>query len=166
MEFSTEVAFPASADEVARMLATEAYVMEKIQASGGEALDLEVVGTADGPVTITSRRAMPTDDIPAGYRSLVGDTIEIREVDAWEAPAPDGARRGTIAIEVAGAPVRVAGTMELRPTSASSCSVRISGDVKASIPFFGKAIEKALVGSVDKAAEVERAAGLRWLAEH
>lgn len=166
MEFSTQVVFPASAPVVATMLATEEYVQRKIVESGATSGNVEVVPAADGSVTITIQRSMPTTDIPASYRSLVGSSLDVREVDAWEPPRPDGGRRGTIALEVAGAPVRVAGTLELEPTSPAETVLRIAGDIKASVPFFGKAIERALVDSVERAADVERAAGLRWLAEH
>ena len=166
MQFSTQVVFPASAGAVAEMFATEEYVREKIAASGATGGTVEVVPSPDGAVTITSRRNMPTTDIPATYRSLVGSSLEVHEVDAWEAPAPDGARRGTISLDVSGAPVRVTGTLELEATSDAQSVLRIAGDIKASVPFFGKAIERALADSVERAADVERQVGLRWLAQH
>jgi hypothetical protein len=165
VQFATQVVFPASPADVADMLATEAYVLEKVAASGATDGSVDIVRSPDGSVTITSHRRMPTTDIPATYRSLIGSSLEVREVDAWEAPEADGARRGTIALEVTGAPVRVSGTLELQPTGDTETVLRIAGDIKASVPFFGKAIERALADSVEHAADVERQAGLRWLAE-
>lgn len=164
MEFSAQVEFPAPAAAVAEMFATEAYVTKKITASGAVPGAVEIVEAPSGAVTITTRREMPTTDIPASYRSLVGSSLEVHEVDAWEAPSVDGGRRGTIAIEVAGAPVRVNGVLELTPTSASTSTLRTTGDIKATIPFFGKAVEQALADSVSRAVEVERTVGLDWLA--
>jgi hypothetical protein len=166
VEFSTEMVFPAPAGQVAQMLATEAYVQEKIQASGATSGSVEILGSPDGAVTITTRRRLPTSDVPASYRSLVGSSIEVREVDAWEAPDDAGGRRGTLVLDVTGAPVRVTGTLELRPTSQAESVVRIAGDIKASVPFVGKTIEKAIAANVERAADVERRVGADWLARH
>jgi hypothetical protein len=166
VDFSAQVKFPASAVTVAEMFATEAYVMEKITASGAAPGTVEIVVGPGGAVTIATRRELPATEIPASYRSLVGSSLEIHEVDAWEAPETDGGRRGTMAIEITGAPVRVTGTLELRPAPDGTSSLRLMGEIKASIPFFGKAVEKALAENVDRTVEIERQVGLDWLARH
>lgn len=164
MEFSAQVDFPASAVAVAAMFATEAYVQEKTAAMGAPPGTVEIVEGPGGAVTITTRRELPATDIPASYRSLVGGALEVHQVDAWEAPRSDGGRRGTVAFEIKGAPVIVTGTLELAATSEAASSLRLKGDIKASIPFFGKAVEKALADNVHRAVEVERQVGHRWLA--
>lgn len=166
MEFSTEVVFQASAPRVAEMFETEEYVQEKIRASGATSGSVEILPLDDGAVTVTTRRQLPTTDIPSSYRSLVGNSLEVREIDAWEAPEADGRRRGTIVLEVTGAPVRVTGTLDLTPRSSGESVLRIEGEIKASIPFFGKSVEKAIAGNVERAADVEREVGRRWLVEH
>ena len=95
MEFSTTIEFAASPTAVAEMFATEEYVRQKITASGATDGTLEIIGTADGAFTVTTRRTMPTDEIPANYRSLVGSSLEVRQVEAWDAPATDGTRMGS-----------------------------------------------------------------------
>jgi hypothetical protein len=162
VEFSAQIDFPAPPDAVAEMFATTAYVYEKVAESGASDGTVEVAGTASGAFTVTTRRRMPTDDIPDAYRSLVGSGLEVRQVEAWEAPRPDGIRHGTIALEVAGVPVRVTGSLSLAPSPAGSTQ-RVAGTIRASLPLFGKAIEKAVVGSVDRVVEVERRVGHRWL---
>ncbi len=166
MEFSAQVEFPASAVTVAQMFATEAYVIQKIAASGAAPGIVEIVEGPRGAVTIATRREMPNTEIPASYRSLVGGPLEIHEVHAWEAADADGGRRGTLAIEVTGAPVRVTGILELSPAPGGTSSLRLMGAIKASIPFFGKAVEKALADRVERTVEIERRVGLDWLARH
>ncbi len=71
-----------------------------------------------------------------------------------------------MAIEVTGAPVRVTGILELNATSGGTSSLRLMGAIKASIPFFGKAVEKALADRVGRTVDIERQVGLDWLARH
>lgn len=165
MDFAARIELDAPPAVVAEMFATEQYVQEKIAASGASSGTVEILGDATGAFTVTTRRIMPTTDIPAAYRSLVGSSLEIRQVEAWEAPAADGARRGTLAFEVTGAPVRVTGTLALTPSGGSTVE-SFSGQIKASIPFLGRTVEKAVADNVDKVVEIERAAAERWLRRH
>lgn len=166
MEFTASLEFDAVTTVVAEMFATREFVLAKIRLSGATSGDADVLGTSAGAFTVTSRRTMPTTDIPSSYRSLIGQSLEIRQVEAWEQNGRDGARRGTLALEITGAPVRVTGTMLLTPASAGRSIQRLSGDVRASIPLFGKAIEKAVAESVHRAVDVERRAAAEWLRAH
>jgi len=165
VEFSTTIEFAASPTAVAEMFATEEYVRRKITASGATDGTLEIIGTADGAFTVTTRRTMPTDEIPANYRSLVGSSLEVRQVEAWDAPSSDGTRHGSLALEITGAPVRVTGTLNLAPAGEGRSTERVAGEIKASIPFFGKAIERAVADNVHRAVAVEQRAARAWLAQ-
>lgn len=162
MEFSAQIEFVAPPGAVAAMFADEAYVREKVAESGATDGSIDVIGTAEATFTVTTRRRMPTDDVPDAYRTLVGSSLEVRTVEVWEAARPDGTRHGTMTIEVTGAPVRVTGTLALVPAPGGTVQ-RIAGDIRASLPFFGRAIEKAVSGSVDRVVDVERRVGHRWL---
>ncbi len=164
MEYSTSIEFAASPEAVAEMFATEEYVRAKITASGATDGTLEVIGTADGAFTVTTRRTMPTTDIPANYRSLVGSSLEVRQVEAWDAAAADGTRRGSLALEITGAPVRVTGALTLAPAGEGRSVETVTGEIKASIPLFGKAIERAVADNVHRAVRVEQRAAKAWLA--
>lgn len=99
---------------VARMLADPVYVRAKIRASGAVEQHVDIVPGADGTFTVTSRRSLPTDLIPSNIRPFVGASLDVRQVEAWEAARPDGSRNGTVVLEITGAPVRLTGTMTLR----------------------------------------------------
>ncbi|MEE6287581.1 DUF2505 domain-containing protein [Georgenia sp. MJ173] len=164
MRFDATIDYPADIDRVARMLSDEEFVRAKIAATG--ALDSTLEVSRDGDAfTVTTRRQLPTDQVPAKFRSFVGQCLDVRLVEAWQAPGPDGARNGTLAIDIVGVPVRVAGRMTLVPGAQGSVQT-ISGDITASIPLFGGPIEKAAAGAVGKVTAVERRIGLEYLAAH
>jgi hypothetical protein len=160
---AAEADFAADPMTVARMMADEGYVRAKVEASGATADVCEVVGDADGTFTVTTRRGVATDTVPPQFRSFVGESLEVRAIEAWEAAAPDGSRAGTILVEVTGAPVRLTGTVRLTGDAMSS-HLAIEGDLKASIPIFGSAVEQAIAQAMTDIISAEKAAGQAWLA--
>jgi len=152
-----------AATAVGMMLADPRYVHEKVLAAGAVDQQVDVTGDASGPFTVTTRRSLPTDQIPANVRAFVGDRLDVRQVEAWEAATPDGARVGTVAVEIAGAPVRMTGTAALTPTAGGGCVIAYDGDVRASIPLFSGAVEQAAVAAVRSALDAELRTARSWL---
>ncbi|MCM3662472.1 DUF2505 domain-containing protein [Georgenia satyanarayanai] len=163
MRFDATIDYPADMDTVAAMLADEEFVRRKIAASGALDSTQEVIWEGEA-FTVTTRRQMPTDQVPSSFRSLVGQSLDVRLVEAWQAPHPDRTRTGTLSLDIAGAPVRVIGRMSLQPGPDGGTVQSFSGDITASVPFFGKPIEKAAAGAVDQVLAVERSIGLDFLA--
>jgi hypothetical protein len=160
-----ELRYAAPVPAVAAMLADPGYTRARVEASGAGVLQADVTGTPDGAVTVTTRRSTPSDQIPAQARAFVGSTLEIRQVEAWEAPTADGdTRRGTVAVEIPGAPVRLTGTVTLATDGPDASVLTYDGDLKASVPLFATAIEQAAAGAVRSALQAEQDAGERWLA--
>ena len=93
----------------------------------------------------------------------MGERLDVRLVEAWAAPHEDGSRPGTISLDIVGAPVRVTGVMNLRPQGSGTVQ-SFSGDITASVPLFGRPIEKAAANAVDSVLDVERSIGLEFLA--
>lgn len=163
MHLSVEARYEADAERVAAMLADEDFVTAKVRASGAVSQDVKVVGDAGGAFTVTTRRQMPTTDIPAHLRSMVGASLEVRQIEAWEAPEP-GPRRGTVVLEITGAPVRLTGIMRLVPEADGSTTQHVEGELRASVPLFGAAVEQAAAGAIRAAIDAEARTGAAWLA--
>lgn len=166
MLLSAQARFDADVPTVLSVLADEQFVTAKLRASGATSEQVDVVGTPDDAFTVTTRRQMPVDDIPPQFRSFVGRTLEVRQVEAWDAPsatAADDGRHGTVVVEITGAPVRLSGTLRLVPDDGGS-TVHLDGDVKASIPLFGGAVEEAVAGAVRQALAAEERTVAQWLA--
>lgn len=163
MRVEDEIRYPAPPDAVAAMLADPAFVERKVTATQALSHDVEVVGTAEAAFTVTTRRTMPTDTLPDVARSFVGDTLDIRQVEAWEAPSADGSRAGSLVVEVVGAPLRLTGMLQLRRDGDESVQV-VTGDLTSSVPLLGGRLEKAAHPAFITAIRKEGETGAAWLA--
>ena len=165
MHLRVTFALPASPAAVAEMLADPAYVEAKVRASGAIEQQVDVVPAEGGAFTVTTRRALPTDQIPANLRAFVGSQIDVRQVEAWEAADRDGGRAGTVVVEIAGAPVRLTGSVRL-VVDGQSAAIDYEGELKAAIPLFGGAVEEAAGRAIRSALGAEEGVARRWLQDH
>lgn len=163
MRLSESVEFPAEPQAVAAMLADPAAVTARIEASGAAGPEVAVVGTAAGAFTVTSRRRLPTHEIPAAFRSFVGSELEIRQVDAWEEAGPDGARLATTSVDITGTPVRFVGTTRLEPAGPGVTTQMVEGTITVGLPLFADAVAEAAAKALRAAITAEAAAATAWL---
>ncbi len=165
MHLHVTLHYDADVTRVGRMLADTEFVEDKLRASGALSHHANVVGDVDRGFTVTTRREMPTDSIPAQFRSFVGSTLEVRHVEAWE-PVDGGERKGSVVLEIVGAPVRFTGRLLLAAEADEGSVVTVDGDLKASLPLFAAALEEAAAQAVRGALDAEERAGTAWLARH
>jgi len=164
VHLTVELTYAAAVDDVVAMLADEAFVRWRAgRGLGGSVEQTDVTGSPADGFTIAVRRTLPTDQIPAQVRPFVGDRLEIRQAEVWEAREGD-LRTGTIAVEIAGAPVRVTGTVRLEPLPDGGTRQVYDGEVRATVPLFGAAVAEAAARAVRTTLEAEGAAGREWLA--
>ena len=165
MRLSAEIRYDAEPERVFAMLTDPAFQERKCLATGALKHEVEVEEFDDGGATITTRRTMPTDQVPDFVRSFVGPTLLVEQIDDWEGPAGDGSRSGTVVVEIKGAPVRLTGSLRLAPSGSSPGSVEtVDGDLKAAVPLVGGRIEKAVEPALQAALRVEQREGRAWLA--
>lgn len=167
MHLTAQARYDADVVRVAAMLADQAFVEAKVRASGALSHQVDVVGASDEAFTVTTRRHMPTTDIPAQFRSLIGASLEVRQVEAWEAPDPGSSttRRGTVVVEITGAPVRLSGRLRLVEEPDGLTTQQVTAELKASVPLFASAVEQATAGAVQAAFEAEERTAASWLRE-
>lgn len=165
MRLTLTVDIPTDAHAAARLLADPEFVRETVRAAGATDEQVDVTGSPDAAFTVTSRRALPADQIPAHLRGFVGNRIDVRQVDAWEAPSDDGTRVGTVVVEIAGAPVRLTGRTTLASSGPGTTTATYDGDLKAAIPLFGSAVEQAAAGAIRSAVTMTTDVARRRLAE-
>ncbi|WP_407316843.1 DUF2505 domain-containing protein [Isoptericola halotolerans] len=164
MHLTVEQTYPADVSAVAAMLSDAEFVRWRGgRADAGAASQVDVTGDPASGFTVSLRRTLPTDLIPAQVRQLVGDHLEVRQAEAWE-PERAGRHVGTVAVEIAGAPVRMTGSLRLEPT-ADGTHVVYDGEVKASLPLFSSTVEEAAAGAVRRTLEAEERAGREWLSQ-
>lgn len=165
MHLHVTIDLPTDVRHAARLLADPAYVHAKVRAAGAVDQHVDVTGTVEDAFTVTTRRQLPTGQIPAHLRAFVGDRIDVRQVEAWEAADADGSRSGTVAVEIAGAPVRVTGRTSLVAVGPDASRVTYDGEVRAAVPLFAAAVEEAAGSAVRAALATEQQVAQTWLAE-
>jgi len=164
MRINATIDYPGSPQQVASMLANPEYLRARVTYGGATIEQSDVVGNPEEGFTATTRGKLPSSTIPQQVRGFVGDSLEVRQVEAWEPADANGQRRGTIVIEISGAPVRLTGTRRISPNAdGQTCTDSIEGELKASIPLLGPSIEQAAAPAVYAAIEAERKAAAIWL---
>ena len=162
MRLSAEIRYDADPATVFAMLVDPDFQERKCAATGALDHEVEIEEYGDGGAAIRSDRTMPTDNVPDFVRTFVGQTLTVVQVDDWQPATGDGSRDGTIVVEIKGAPVRLAGSLTLRPDGTGTRQT-IDGDLKASVPIVGGRIEKAIEPALQAAIRVEQREGRAWL---
>jgi len=164
MELTVDQHVPADTSTVLSVLTDEDFISFAGRGTQVATVDATVTTTPEGDVVSAVRRSVPSAMIPPQARPFVGDSIEIRHVEAWSRPreGENGPRYGTFAAEVAGAPVQVTGTVRLVPAG-SGTTLSYVLDVRASIPLVGGMVEQA-TGNVVRTALDQLGEAVRdWL---
>lgn len=164
MKFHTSMVYPAGPAAVVAMMVDPVFIEAKLIASGSLGHQYDVTPGVDGAFRVTTRRSMPNDTVPANFRALVGPTVEIRTVEAWEPAEENGNRAGTMTVEAVGAPIRLVATTAFTASDdGSTVTVVVDGDLKAGIPLFGSIIEDAMNKGLLAAGAQEERVGVEYL---
>jgi hypothetical protein len=165
VHLTVELSYPAGVEAVAAMLADESSVRWRATHSGagGRLEQADVTGSLESGFTVSVRRTLHVDSIPTHLSHLVGNEVEVRQAEAWEGPS-GGRRVGTVAIEIAGAPVRFVGTIRLEPLPDGGTRQVYDGTVEASVPIFGSVVAEAAARAARTTLEADAAAAREWLA--
>ena len=161
MKISATFDYAATPHDVFAMLIDEDFQARKCVATGALSHSVSVSAQGDRTV-IVSNRDLPTDGFPDFVKSLVGATLAVTETQDWGPAGPDGARLGRLTVDIAGAPIDLAGTLSLAPAAQGSVET-VDGDLKARIPLIGSKIERAAAPAIESAMRAERETGQAWL---
>jgi Protein of unknown function (DUF2505) len=161
MKISSTVEYAATPEAVFAMLSNEDFQARKCVATGARRHSVSISAQGDRTVIVSSRD-LPTDDFPDFVKRMVGATLAIRETQDWGPPGTDGARQGLLTVDIAGAPIDLAGTLSLAPGGQGTVET-VEGDLKAGIPLIGGKIENAAAPAIRSAIRVEKETGQAWL---
>ena len=161
MKISATFDYAATPHDVFAMLVNEDFQARKCVATGALSHSVSVRAEGDRTVIVSSRD-LPTDGFPDFVKSLVGATLAVTETQDWGPAGPDGTRQGRLTVDIAGAPIDLAGTLSLAPAGEGSVE-SVDGDLKARIPLIGGKIEKAAAPAIESAIRAERKTGQAWL---
>lgn len=164
VRITAELAYDAAPDTVFAMICDDAFQERKCLATGAVEHAVEIKEREDGGAVVITHRTLPADGLPDFFRSFIGRTLRVSQTDRWARPAPDGAREGTAAVEIAGAPIRFTATLRLEPRGSGSRQ-SMDGDLKASVPLIGGKIEQAAEQAIRAAIRAEQRTSAAWLGE-
>ena len=162
MQVTAQIRYPAAPEAVFAMLTGEAFLRQLCEATGAVRHEVSVEANSLG-AGVTTRRELPTDQVPHFIKRFVGHTLTVVRIDLWQPAAADGSRQGTIEVHIAGAPVLMTGSLALGPDG-DGCLEAIDGDLKASVPLIGAKIEQSTEPAIRSALRKEEQLGLAWLA--
>ncbi|WP_111836069.1 DUF2505 domain-containing protein [Actinomyces bovis] len=162
MQSTQTITYPADADAVMTMLADPAYQRGRIERFGPENLDCQVSPQGDG-FSATLSGAVPPSRLPSAASRFVRSAVNFSVTETWSGPASDGSRTGQLAVNVKGAPVKVAGTMRMVP-GAGSTTVELNLDLRVTVPLVGKSIEEKAMGQAARVVRDEERRATEYLA--
>lgn len=166
MRITYQHRFSAPIDRVVAMLRSEDAAVARSRAAGASNADVMVDLGEDGAFTLSIRRTVPSREIPAEFRALVGNELSVRYTEAWDAPNADVVgREGTFALEIPGTPGHARGSLVITPDGQGT-AFGLAGEVSAPVPLVGPMIEKAVADAVASFLPRELSAADAWLAEH
>jgi hypothetical protein len=166
MRITETVVHPADPHRTFAMLTDVDY--QELRCVRAGSLDQTVsVETQEGATVVTTRRHVPTHDVPDFAKAFVGPQLLIVETVRWGDADADGEREGAMSLDMPGLPISFTGGVHLRtsPEGGSTLHV-VDGDLEANVPFLGKKIEATVAPQISGAVQVEEAVGREWLASH
>lgn len=145
------------------MIVDPAFQEAKCAATKATEHTVEVQETEAGH-TVVTHRTMSTASFPAQFKSMVGESLQIVETQAWGMPDSDGSREADVEVEIKGVPVGLTGIMTATP-SGDDTLMGIVGDLKARIPLFGGKVEQAAAPAIVSAIRSEAETGEGYLSD-
>lgn len=150
MAFSAQQTIAHRPSAVAAALGDEAFHRSVIESLGGTLVSFSCEADPSGAMTVTTVRSAPTDRVPEKARRFVGQSLQVEQVERWEAPAADGSRTGTTTVTVAAAKATAEAATALR-AAGTGTEYAVDGTLSCRIPLVGSTLAakaEPLVGKV------------------
>jgi hypothetical protein len=141
-----EQKYAASIDQVFALLTDPKWLQERSAVLGELSAKVKAKKSGGG-VTLTMNRRVKRD-LPGLVAKVLSSESDLVFEEVWSAAGEGGARTGTLTMEAAGQPVKMAATFELVPAG-KGCVYRITHKCKSSVPLIGGVVEKFALGQVE-----------------
>lgn len=164
MKLKETFSYPAGVEDVFALISDDAFRTKTAEDS--RARDVSTTVTNDGGDTVvTMVRTQPatSSKVPDFVKKLIGETVTIKQVERWKAPAADGSRTAAVTMKVSGKPAGFKGKATLQPDGKGAEFV-ISGDVSVDVPFVGKKVEPLIAKAIEASLRYDVKAGVKRLA--
>jgi len=162
VDINADMHYPAAPERAFAVITDPAFQEEKCVQTGALSHQASITTPGDRTV-IDTVRTLPTDSLPDFAVSFLGGKLEVHEVQDWGPPGPDGRRDGVLTVEIKSTPMRLKGTLAMRPDGPDATSVAIRSQLKANMPFIGGKAEQAAAGPIRAGIKKEEQLGHEWL---
>jgi hypothetical protein len=163
VDINADMHYAAGPDRAFAVLSDPAFQDEKCAQTGALSHTVSITNPGDRTV-IDTVRSMPMDSLPDFAKSFLGGQLEVHEIQDWGPAAADGSRDGALTVEISGTPMKLKGTLAMRPDGAAATAVAIRSELKANIPFIGGKAEGAAAGPIRAGIAKEEQLAQEWLA--
>ena len=153
MRFEHVNSYDAPADAVYAMLVEREFRERVCEACKSPRWAVQVSDDA----TVVVDQSQAVRNVPAFAAKLVGDTIDIHQVERWTSPTS-----ADIELTIPGKPGQLRGTVTLETTDGGTRHV-VAGDLKIGVPLVGGKLEGLIAGLLAKAMDKELEVGRAWL---
>jgi hypothetical protein len=162
MDVRAEITYPTgSPEEVFALAVDKDFRAAVCEATHALHHQVEIDLRPDGRVRVRVERTLPAE-VPDFVRSFVGSTITVVQTEEWAPPAGDALRTAGLLIQIKGQPATMTGSETIQRNGSGTLQ-QITGDLRVSIPFFGKRIEAEVAKAILAAAAKEQETGRVWL---
>lgn len=162
MKFDDKHSFRQPVEALTKMYFSRAYHERKYDMM--KARNVEVLELVDEPdrFHIVVRFSTDADaPLPDFAKRVIGDSLAITQTDSWDRKA----LKGTINVEIKGAPVKVSADMVIRSEPSGGASNNFVWNVQCGIPLVGGKIEKIIAGDIQSKAGADAARSQKILDE-
>lgn len=167
MDLNRELSYPASPDRVVDMWVDPEFQRRRCESqhalSHSVTVDPPGATSATPRITVTTKRSLPTDQVPDFVRKFAGASINLEEIVTW-LPGDASGRSADLRLSVAGAPVSMTGRFVLTADGPGTREV-VTGVVKASIPLLGRKVEEAVMPVILNGLTADEKLAAQYLAE-
>ncbi|MFT4087323.1 MAG: DUF2505 domain-containing protein [Gordonia sp. (in: high G+C Gram-positive bacteria)] len=153
--FEYSVTYPFSTAELWKLISTEQYWRDLIQATNAEHGSLESFADDDGEVTVVSKQGVGEENLPSAITKIRPGDVEIPRTIVFRRNGDD--ITGRMEATVSGAPAKIFGDIVI---SGDPAKAQYKGSAEVGIPFFGGKIEKAVIEQVEHLLDAERDASV------
>ncbi len=160
MKFTETFKYPAGVEDVFALISDDAFRTKSAEEAKGR--DVSATVEKDGDETVVTLVRTQQATFPDFIQKFVGDSVKIKQVERWQAPAADGSRSGTITVKVSGQPAGFKGKASLKPAGKGT-DFTVDGDVKVDVPFVGKKVEPLVAKAIAAALRYDVTAGVKRL---
>ncbi len=162
MKFEDKHRFRQPVEALTKMYFSRAYHERKYDMMKARNVDvLELVDTAERFHIVVRFTTDADAPLPDFAKRVIGDSLAITQTDTWDRKA----LKGTIKVEIKGAPVKVSADMAIRSEADGGASNNFVWNVQCGIPLIGGKVEKVIAADIQSKAGADQARSQKILDE-